>query len=85
MDAIGLEFGGGTMAAPRATPTLEEIKSILAWAERCLECNAPECHEFTPEGVDVCAQLPWWNGEPVRRETLVEWDQLVRQLEFANR
>jgi len=35
--------------------------------------------------VDVCAALPWWNGRPVPRATLLEWDQLIRQLEYANR
>lgn len=73
------------MPIQRGTPTLQEVKAILAQAQRCLNCDATECHEFTPEGVEVCAQLPWWNGEPVKRETLLEWDRRVRQLEFMNR
>jgi hypothetical protein len=67
------------------TPTIPEIKDILARAQDCLTCNASECHEFTPEGVDVCARLPWHKGRPVLKETLLEWNELVRRFEYANR
>ncbi len=58
-------------------PTRKEMEEYLKLAQMCLTCNAPECHEFTPEGVDVCAGLPFWNGKPVTREMLLTWqDQL---------
>lgn len=72
-----------TMTQP--APSLQEIKELLARAQQCLTCDASECHEFTPEGVDVCALLPWWNGRPVLRETLLEWNELVKRLEDANK
>lgn len=67
------------------TPTIAEMKLILANSQDCLVCNAEQCHEFTPEGVDVCARLPWWNGRPILRETLLEWADLVRRFEEANK
>jgi hypothetical protein len=54
-------------------PTHKEMEEYLKLARMCLTCEAPECHEFTPEGVDVCAGLPFWNGKPVTREMLVNW------------
>ncbi len=56
-------------------PTLAEMQKILTQAARCLDCDAPECFEFTPEGVDACAGLPYWNGRPVDRSTLTAWQQ----------
>jgi hypothetical protein len=50
-----------------------EKQALVESAARCLSCDAPECHEFTPEGVDVCADLPFVNGKPIPRETLVQW------------
>ncbi len=80
------------MAAARPSPTLDEIRQLVASSQICLTCDAPTCgtsgdpcFEFTPEGVVVCAQLPWWNERPVTRETLVEWNELLRQFEAANR
>ena len=52
-----------------------EKQALVESAAKCLECDAPECHEFTPEGVDVCADLPFVNGKPVTRETLLRWKQ----------
>ncbi len=60
-------------------PTLEEMEAILRDSAKCLECDAPECHEPTPEGVDVCAELPFWNGKPVMREMLREWQAIVNK------
>ncbi len=54
-------------------PTHKEMEEYLKLAQMCLSCNAPECHEFTPEGVDVCAGLPFWNGKPITREMLLAW------------
>lgn len=55
----------------------EEMEELLKLGEVCLTCDAPECHEFTPEGVDVCANLPFWNGKPVTREMLREWQEIL--------
>lgn len=73
-------------------PTLDEIRVIVRNAETCLTCNAGDCgtsgnpcYEFTPEGVQVCAQLPWWNGRPVLRETLLEWNERLQRFEATNR
>jgi hypothetical protein len=75
-----------------ATPTMEELRQIVANAQACLTCDATECgtsgnpcYEFTPEGVVVCSQLPWWNGRPVPRETLIEWNEILQRFEFANK
>jgi hypothetical protein len=80
------------MATLKTNPTLDEMKQVVANAGDCLTCNVTECgtsqnpcFEFTPEGVQVCAQLPWWKGRPVPRDTLIEWSELIRQLEGANR
>ncbi len=54
-------------------PTLQEMQEIVKHAEPCLECDAPECHEPTPEGVDFCADLPFWEGRPVTRAMLAQW------------
>ena len=54
-------------------PTRKEIEEMLTLAKLCLTCDAPECHEFTPEGVDVCANLPFYDGKPVTREMLLSW------------
>ncbi len=66
---------GNTMPAK---PSTKEMQEILEKAERCLECDAPECHEMTPEGVDACAELQYWQGRPVQRSTLIEWRGLVK-------
>ncbi len=80
------------MLPPKINPTLEEMQAILASAERCLTCSAADCDtsgdpcfEFTPEGVQVCAALTWWNGRPIGRETLLEWDALLRRFRAAER
>lgn len=74
------------------TPTMEDLKTILAGAQTCLTCDAracgtsnDPCYEFTPEGVVVCSQLPWWNGHPVPRATLLEWNEMLQRFEFANK
>ena len=54
-------------------PTRKEKEQFLKLANLCLTCDAPECHEFTPEGVDVCANLPFYQGKPVTREMLLAW------------
>ncbi len=59
-------------------PTLQEMEEILKNSAKCLECDAPECHEPTPEGVDVCAELPFWNGRPVTKSMLRDWQLTVR-------
>ncbi len=65
-------------------PTLAEMEQIVANAERCLTCNASACnsgspcYEFTPGGVEVCSDLPWWHGRPVMPETLRAWKEIVR-------
>ncbi len=66
------------MAKLAVRPSPEEMQALLTSAADCLNCDAPECHEFTPEGVDVCAELPYWNGKPVTREMLVEWQALLK-------
>jgi hypothetical protein len=53
------------------------MRRILESAALCLECDASECHEFTPEGVDACARLAFWNGKPVTRSILLEWQEIV--------
>lgn len=64
-------------------PTIQEIEMLLAHAERCLNCMAiptPDgdpCYEFTPGGVEVCSDLPWWNGKPVLPETLRAWQAIL--------
>jgi hypothetical protein len=58
-------------------PSLEEMEAILKSAAACLECDATECHEFTPEGVDVCSRLPFWENRPVPRSILLEWQKIV--------
>ena len=74
------------------SPTMDEMKLLLASAQPCLTCDAKACgtsndpcYEFTPEGVTVCSQLPWWNGHPVPRATLLEWNDMVMRFEVANR
>ncbi len=59
-------------------PTLQEMQEIIQRAEQCLECDAPECHEATPEGVDVCADLPFWDGRPVTRPMLLAWQSQLK-------
>lgn len=64
-------------------PGLPEMELILARAERCLACKATPtptgepCYEFTPGGVEVCSELPWWNGKPILPETLREWKEIL--------
>ncbi len=58
-------------------PSLQEMAELLKNSASCLDCTAPECHEFTPGGVDVCAELPFWNGRPVTRAMLKEWQAHV--------
>lgn len=66
-----------------ADPTLPEMERLLARAERCLACKATPtssdspCYEFTPGGVEVCSELPWWNGKPILPETLRAWQELL--------
>ncbi len=76
----------------KVTPTMQEMEQIVASAGTCLTCDAKDCgtsgdpcFEFTPEGVVVCSQLPWWNGHPVPRETLLEWNDMLQRFETANR
>lgn len=54
-------------------PSRQEKEEFLKLAKLCLTCDAPECHEMTPEGVDICATLPFYNGKPVSREMLLTW------------
>jgi hypothetical protein len=65
------------MAIVTKQPSLEEMEGILKSGALCLECDATECHEFTPEGADVCAGLPFWDGRPVTRSMLLAWQELV--------
>lgn len=64
-------------------PTVREMEILLARAERCLTCMATPtpagspCYEFTPGGVEVCSELPWWNGKPILPETLRQWKEIV--------
>ncbi len=60
-----------------AKPTVQEMEEILKNAARCADGDAPECHEFTPGGVEVCAELPFWNGRPVTKVMLKEWEAIV--------
>lgn len=66
-----------------AQPTLREMEVVVAHAARCLTCTAAAtptgspCYEFTPGGVEVCSDLPWWNGKPILPETLREWKEIV--------
>lgn len=66
-----------------AQPTLCEMEIVVAHASRCLVCaaaaatNVCPCYEFTPGGVEVCADLPWWQGKPILPETLREWKEIV--------
>jgi hypothetical protein len=65
------------MATVVKQPSLQEMEEILKSAALCPECDAPECHEFTPEGVDVCAELPFWDGRPVTKPMLLAWQEIV--------
>jgi hypothetical protein len=65
------------MATVTKQPSLLEMEGILKDAAPCLECDASECHEFTPEGVDVCARLPYWEGRPVTKSMLLAWEEIV--------
>jgi hypothetical protein len=68
------------MSAQGKQPSLQEMAEILKSSAQCLDCDAPECHEFTPGGVDVCARLPFWDNKPVTRPMLREWKaQLATQ------
>lgn len=64
-------------------PTVREMEILVARAERCLACTATPtpagspCYEFTPGGVEVCSELPWWNGRPILPETLHRWKEIV--------
>jgi hypothetical protein len=60
-----------------AQPTLQEMQEFLNNAAHCLDCDAPECHEFTPGGVEACAELSFWNGRPVTKVMLKEWEAVV--------
>jgi hypothetical protein len=61
-------------------PSRQQKEEFLKLANMCLSCSAPECHEFTPEGVDVCANLPYMDGKPITREMLLKWqDELHPQ------
>ena len=56
-------------------PSRNEMEEMLKQAKMCLTCDAPECHEMTPEGVDVCANLPFYEGKPITREMLLTWQE----------
>jgi len=56
-------------------PSRQEMEEMLKQAKMCLTCDAPECHEMTPEGVDVCATLPFYAGKPITREILLTWQE----------
>jgi hypothetical protein len=64
-------------------PGLREMELLVERAARCLACTATAtptgspCYEFTPGGVEVCSELPWWNGKPILPETLHEWKEKV--------
>ncbi len=49
-----------------------EMQLLVNMGAQCLQCDAPECSEMTPEGMDVCADLPFWKGRPVTRTMLRE-------------
>ncbi len=68
---------GNSMGIETKQPSWQEMVGILKEAALCLECDAPECHEFTPEGVDVCAELPFWDGRPVTKSMLLAWQETV--------
>lgn len=79
------------MSAVLTEPSVVEMTSIVERAQRCLTCDATPCnsgspcYEFTPGGVEVCSDLPWWNGKPVMPETLRNWKQLVTAYEAVPR
>ncbi|MGB8647240.1 MAG: hypothetical protein WCF84_18525 [Anaerolineae bacterium] len=59
-------------------PDRAVMESFLKQGATCLECDAPGCNEMTPEGMDVCADLPFWNGRPVTRTMLLEWQAMLQ-------
>ena len=61
------------MSAPAVQPSAQEMAELLKNSAECLDCTAPECYEATPGGVEACAALPFWNGRPVTRSMLLEW------------
>ena len=65
------------MSVTNTQPSVKEMKAILKQATRCLECDAPECHEFTPGGVEVCSELQWWNGKPLPKPELLKWAAML--------
>jgi hypothetical protein len=73
---MDLEWGEEhEMTSTSEQPTTGEMETILRQAGRCLDCDAPECFEATPEGVDACAGLQYWDGKPVTKSTLVSWQE----------
>jgi len=73
-------------------PTIQELRQFVASAQKCLTCDAcacgtsdDPCYEFAPDGVVVCPQLPWWQGRPVTRATLLEWNELLQRFDVANK
>ncbi len=64
-------------------PTVIEMQALVEKAARCIVCNGTPnnsgspCYEFTPGGVEVCSELPWWNGKPIMPDTLREWKEIV--------
>ncbi len=64
--------------ANQTLPKREEMEALVKMGERCLECDALDCNEMTPEGMDVCADLPFWNGRPVTRAMLREWQSTLQ-------
>ncbi len=77
-DPMELSGRGNSMAILTKQPSLQAMQAILTDAARCLECDASESHEITPEGVDVCAELPYWDGRPVTKSMLLAWQEIVR-------
>ncbi len=65
------------MANVTLYPDRTEMLKLVQLGEQCLECSHPDCNEMTPEGMDVCADLPFWRGKPVTRTMLREWKTLL--------
>jgi hypothetical protein len=64
------------MATVTKQPTLKDMEDVLS-AALCWECGVSDCHELTLDRIEVCPELPFWEGRPVTRPMLLAWRELV--------
>ncbi len=66
------------MAKVTLYPDRAQMQALLNQGAQCLDCDSSECNEMTPEGMDVCADLPFWNERPITRAMLREWQAILK-------